>query len=137
MNNEVTMPILPEEVRRPLEQVREQIHAALDRWRPGRRRREDEERDGEARSLARPVFSGPALDVEETDDAVVVRAELPERTRRVLELRFGLADGPPLTLGEIGRELGVSRERVRQLEAEGLRRLRLALRPLRPLLTDD
>lgn len=75
--NEVTMPILPQEVRRPLEQAREQIHAALDRWRPGRRRREDEERDGEARPLARPVFSGPALDVEETDDAVVVRAELP------------------------------------------------------------
>ena len=71
------MPILPEEVRRPLERVREQIHAALDRWRPGRQRGDDEARDGEARPLARPVFSGPALDVEETDDAVIVRAELP------------------------------------------------------------
>ena len=61
---------------------------------------------------------------------------LPERTRRVLELRFGLADAEPRTLAEVGQELGVSRERARQLEAEGLRRLRRALRPLRPLLGD-
>ena len=71
------MPILPQEVRRPLEQLREQIHHALDRWLPGRRRPEDEERELEAQPLARRVFGGPALDVEETDDDVIVRAELP------------------------------------------------------------
>jgi HSP20 family protein len=68
------LPVLPEDVRRPLEQLRERLHAALDRWRPGRHR---EEEGPEGWSLARPVFSGPALDVEETDDEVIVRAELP------------------------------------------------------------
>lgn len=71
------MPRLPDEVRRPLEHLREQIHGALDRWRPGRQRREDGDRDIEARPVARPDFGGPALDVEETDDAIVVRVDLP------------------------------------------------------------
>src|SRR3712207_5735543 len=71
------MPTLPQELQRPLEQLREQLHGALDRWLPGRRRDEDEQRDAEARPLARRLFGGPALDVEETADAVIVRAELP------------------------------------------------------------
>jgi RNA polymerase primary sigma factor len=61
--------------------------------------------------------------------------ELPERSRQVLELRFGLEDGQPRTLVEVGQALGISRERARQLEAEGMRRLRRALHPLRPVLT--
>jgi RNA polymerase primary sigma factor len=64
-------------------------------------------------------------------------AELPPPTRRVLELRFGLADGQPRTLAQVGQELRISTERVRRLEADGLRRLRRALRPLRPLLMGD
>jgi RNA polymerase primary sigma factor len=64
-------------------------------------------------------------------------SELPERTRVVLDLRFGLSDGQPRTLLEIGEELGVSRERARQLEADGLRRLRRSMRPLRSVLTED
>ncbi len=71
------LPALAEDVRRPLEQLRERINAALDRWRPGRRHDEDEDRELMARPLARRVFGGPALDVEETDDEVIVRAELP------------------------------------------------------------
>ena len=50
--------------------------------------------------------------------------ELPEREREALELRFGLIDGRVRTLEEIGRKLGVTRERARQLEGQGLRRLR-------------
>lgn len=51
-------------------------------------------------------------------------AGLPERERRVLEWRFGLAGDAPLTLAEIGRRLGLSRERVRQLERRALETLR-------------
>ena len=49
---------------------------------------------------------------------------LPEKERRVIELRFGLRGDEPKTLREIGDILGVSRERVRQLETRALRKLR-------------
>jgi RNA polymerase primary sigma factor len=49
---------------------------------------------------------------------------LPDRDRQVLELRFGLADDHPKTLREIGDALGLSRERVRQIESRALTRLR-------------
>ena len=53
-------------------------------------------------------------------------ATLPEQERRVLELRFGI-EGAPQTLEAIGKELGLSREHVRQLEREGLELLSEAL----------
>ena len=46
------------------------------------------------------------------------------RERRVVELRYGLSDGRARTLAEVGDELQVSRERVRQIETEALRKLR-------------
>ena len=49
---------------------------------------------------------------------------LSDRERRVLELRFGLEDGRSRTLEEVGREFGVTRERIRQIEAKALRKLR-------------
>ena len=49
---------------------------------------------------------------------------LPGRERRVLELRFGVGDDHPLTLAEIAKTLGVSRERIRQIESHALRKLR-------------
>ena len=45
--------------------------------------------------------------------------------RHVVELRFGLAGSDPKTLEEVGEGLGITRERVRQLEARALRELRL------------
>ena len=49
---------------------------------------------------------------------------LSERERKVIELRFGLDDGHPRTLEEVGREFGVTRERIRQIESKTLCKLR-------------
>jgi len=49
---------------------------------------------------------------------------LTERERRILELRYGLNDGFPRTLEEVGRQYEVTRERIRQIEAKALRKLR-------------
>ena len=61
---------------------------------------------------------------------------LPPREARILQLRYGLTDGQYLTLNEVGRKMGVTRERVRQIEAQALRRLRTPniQRALRPYL---
>ena len=53
-----------------------------------------------------------------------VLASLAPRERKVLELRFGLEDGRSRTLEEVGREFHVTRERIRQIEAKALRKLR-------------
>jgi RNA polymerase primary sigma factor len=58
---------------------------------------------------------------EQMDD---VLDSLTVRERRVLQLRFGLEDGRQRTLEEVGREFGVTRERIRQIEAKALRKLR-------------
>jgi RNA polymerase primary sigma factor len=59
---------------------------------------------------------------------------LPERYRRVLELRYGLDGQDPRTLDEIGREFGLTRERIRQIEVEALREL-AAIREIQGLRT--
>jgi RNA polymerase primary sigma factor len=59
-------------------------------------------------------------------DLVEALGTLEPRLRRVLTLRFGLDGGTPCTLDEIGADVGVTRERVRQLETRALRELRLA-----------
>ena len=58
---------------------------------------------------------------EQVDDVLFT---LDEREARVLQLRFGLEDGRQRTLEEVGRDFGVTRERVRQIEAKALRKLR-------------
>jgi len=61
-----------------------------------------------------------------------VLGQLDRRETRILQLRFGLAAEAPLTLEEIGRELKVTRERVRQVQNSAIRKLR-GLRPIREL----
>ena len=55
---------------------------------------------------------------------VSVLDSLPPREVRILQLRYGLLDGQSYTLEEVGRKMGVTRERVRQIEAQALSRLR-------------
>jgi DNA-directed RNA polymerase sigma subunit (sigma70/sigma32) len=54
-------------------------------------------------------------------------ADLATNEATVLRLRFGLSGEPPQTLEAVGRRLGVSRERARQIESAGLRKLRALL----------
>jgi RNA polymerase primary sigma factor len=65
-------------------------------------------------------------------------ATLPKREREVMELRFGLEDGRVRTLEEVGKAFGVTRERIRQIEAKTLAKLRHpnAARPLRDFLDE-
>lgn len=59
---------------------------------------------------------------------------LTERERNVLELRFGIGDENPLTLEEVGQRFGVTRERIRQIQAKAMRRLKHPSRKLRRLV---
>lgn len=67
-----------------------------------------------------------------------VMDSLPPREVRILQLRYGLLDGQAYTLEEVGRKMGVTRERVRQIEAQALSRLRqpTVRRKLRDYLGD-
>jgi RNA polymerase primary sigma factor len=51
---------------------------------------------------------------------------LSDRERRIIQLRFGLKDGQPRTLEEVGREFKVTRERIRQIEFKTLNKLRIS-----------
>ena len=53
-----------------------------------------------------------------------VLRSLAPREREVIELRFGLKDGTPRTLDEVARQYGITRERIRQIENQGLKKLR-------------
>ncbi|MCZ7460405.1 RNA polymerase sigma factor [Streptomyces sp. WMMC940] len=75
--------------------------------------------DGDAAS---PVESAAFLLLREHLEAVL--STLGERERKVVQLRYGLADGRPRTLEEIGRIFGVTRERIRQIESKTLGKLR-------------
>ncbi|HEX7601156.1 MAG TPA: sigma-70 family RNA polymerase sigma factor [Polyangiaceae bacterium] len=57
------------------------------------------------------------------EDIEMALGALPERERQVIELRFGLCGGPPRTLEEVGRAFGVTRERIRQIENNTLKKL--------------
>ena len=72
-------------------------------------------------SPAPPQMAEASLLRQDLDDILEV---LPAREVRILQLRYGLSDGKRHTLQEVGDKMGVSRERVRQIESQALRRLR-------------
>ncbi|HEX2035715.1 MAG TPA: sigma-70 family RNA polymerase sigma factor [Chloroflexota bacterium] len=114
----------------PVQQVNELIGAArvpasLDQRRSG----DDDEGDGSALMdvVADPVLPTPedATENDERRHAVeAALATLNPRERDVVALRFGMGDGQERSLAEVGRALGFSRERARQVEASALAKLR-------------
>ena len=84
------------------------------------------------------VADANVLTPEGNDESVMLRehidtllGDLKERERQVIVLRFGLEDGHPRTLEEVGKEFKVTRERIRQIEAKALRKLRNPVRSKR------
>ena len=88
----------------------------------------------EDESIPAPVDSASRLLLQEQMNEIL--NDLPERERRVLSMRFGLEDGTSQTLEDVGKEFNITRERVRQIEARALRKLRhpLQSRKLRDYL---
>jgi len=76
-------------------------------------------------SGAEPPNPGANVDQRLLRDRIqeVLRSLAP-REREVIELRFGLKDGTPRTLDEVAKQYGITRERIRQIEARGLLKLR-------------
>jgi RNA polymerase primary sigma factor len=130
LTQELGRPPLPEELAEVMsvqpEKVEQIIQAAqrtisLDTPLSG----EDETNLGDI--IADEVTRGPQQQAEEVllqRDVAEVLECLNPRQRLVLQLRFGLGNGSPHTLAEVGDQLNISRERVRQLENEALRKLR-------------
>ena len=76
----------------------------------------------------------PEVNVENVmlhEEIEALLGDLKERERQVIILRFGLEDGHPRTLEEVGKEFNVTRERIRQIEAKALRKLRNPVRSKR------
>ena len=69
-----------------------------------------------------PVDAASFILLQEQLDAIL--HTLSEREKKVIQLRFGLTDGHPRTLEEVGKEFGVTRERIRQIESKTLSKLR-------------
>jgi RNA polymerase primary sigma factor len=74
------------------------------------------------KSAAQPIDVAANRFLKEQLDDIL--ASLSDRERRIIEMRFGLGDGRRYTLDEVGQELGITRERVRQIEKKALGKLR-------------
>ena len=108
----------------PLEEVRELRE--LSRSMTSLDQTVDEEGEtslGDLLASERPEPIEEITDSETEQQLNEVIEKLPESERNVIRLRFGLAGEEPRTLGQAGKELGISAERARQLEEQGLRRL--------------
>jgi RNA polymerase primary sigma factor len=111
--------IAPEKVRRALEASRQTVSLETPVGAEGDSVLGDFIEDNGA---AAPLESAAQHILREQID--IVLQKLPERERRIIQLRYGLQDGHYRTLEEVGREFGITRERIRQIEARVLRKLR-------------
>jgi len=99
-------------------------------WRHIYRRGKELNRDSDVEVPEMPAPWAVLDPVEEVEKHLTIDAlhdlvgQLPKRLRRVIVGRYGLGEQPPCTLKELGKELGLSGERVRQLQQEALARLR-------------
>lgn len=64
---------------------------------------------------------------EKIESFIEALATLEPRLQRIIIRRFGLEDGEPKTLGEVGKDFGVTRERIRQMECKGLEKLKVSI----------
>jgi RNA polymerase primary sigma factor len=128
LGRDATREELADATKLPLQHVEEALDAAAANV--SLNQQVGSEGDGELADLfADTTSNDPAEDAADSIRRQSVRnalANLPETQRRVIELRFGL-DGEPKTLEAIGKELALTRERIRQLEATALDRLEVEL----------
>ena len=126
LNREPTEEELAEKMDIPVEKVREIIKIDVDPISLEKPTREDED-SCVADFIKDESSMGPeeyAINSKLKDEIAEVLLTLTEREEQVLRLRFGLEDGTCRTLEEVGNMFGVTRERIRQIEAKALRKLR-------------
>lgn len=103
--------------------------------------RADGDEDGYYEILANESSSDPSVEAMVAERAALVRelveygelrkgvgGNLSENERKVVSLRFGIRDGNSMTLDEIGEIMGVTRERIRQIEGKALQKLAFTMR---------
>lgn len=83
--------------------------------------------DSDGSTLADLIAAETEAEWEAALDWEALLARLNERERTVIELRYGLRGEPPMTLEEIGKRLGLSKERVRQIESRAIRKMQEAV----------
>jgi RNA polymerase sigma factor (sigma-70 family) len=125
LEREPTADELAAETGLPIERVRSALHAAPDLVSLSAAIGEDDAELGDvlADETAESPFEAAASSMAK-DDLAQLLAFLNPREREILSLRFGLAGEQPLTLDEVGRQFDVTRERIRQIEAKALTKLR-------------
>ena len=74
--------------------------------------------------LRTPLPDEALLNESETTQLIGLLEDLDERENKILRLRYGLGGDEPMTLKEIGQRIGLTRERVRQIECEALQRIK-------------
>ena len=111
--------VVPEKVRRVIEVSRSPVSLEMPVGKEGDSRMGDFIEDDR---VAPPLDAAAYQLLREQINEVLQK--LPERERRIIQLRFGLNDGRYRTLEEVGKEFGITRERIRQIEAKVLRKLR-------------
>ena len=126
LGREPTPRELAEETGLPFEKVEAALHAAPDLVSLSTEIGEngDHELGDLVADLTQETPFEAAAAAIERSSLVTLLGKLDERERRVLELRFGLGDDRPLTLDEVGRQFNLTRERIRQIEAKALTKLR-------------